>query len=178
MKSAHLRALPTADWQNIEPSIIGEPVRARLDPNQRAQLGAHYASESDIKTFVEPVLMAPCRANGSRRIRREIAPQISQARGRPSAGKSSPHFKPSSREPHGIGPGLRQWKFSIHSPFNCCFRWKRRSLLPQRRLGLDVAPQVTVQQLRAIELNAYAFELAQVSVQIGYLQWRRDDESR
>jgi type II restriction/modification system DNA methylase subunit YeeA len=32
-----------------------------------------------------------------------------------------------------------------------------------------------VQQLKAIELNAYAFELAQVSVQIGYLKWRRDN---
>jgi hypothetical protein len=32
-----------------------------------------------------------------------------------------------------------------------------------------------VQQLKAIELNAYAFELAQVAVQIGYLQWRRDN---
>ena len=32
-----------------------------------------------------------------------------------------------------------------------------------------------MQQLRAIELNAYAYELAQVSVQIGFLQWRRDN---
>ena len=30
-------------------------------------------------------------------------------------------------------------------------------------------------QLRAIEINPYAFELAQVTVQIGYLQWRRDN---
>jgi hypothetical protein len=35
--------------------------------------------------------------------------------------------------------------------------------------------QVSVQQLKAIEINPYAFELAQVSVQIGYLQWRRDN---
>ncbi len=42
-------------------------------------------------------------------------------------------------------------------------------------LGWTLAPQVSVQQLRAIELNAYAFELAQVSVQIGFLQWRRDN---
>jgi hypothetical protein len=32
-----------------------------------------------------------------------------------------------------------------------------------------------VLQLKAIELNAYAFELAQVAVQIGYLKWRRDN---
>ena len=38
-----------------------------------------------------------------------------------------------------------------------------------------VEPRVGVQQLKAIEINPYAFELAQVSVQIGYLQWRRDN---
>ena len=32
-----------------------------------------------------------------------------------------------------------------------------------------------MQQLRAIEINPYAFELAQASVQIGFLQWRRDN---
>ena len=43
------------------------------------------------------------------------------------------------------------------------------------QLGFAFKPQVNVQQLRAIEINPYAFELAQVSVQIGYLQWRRDN---
>jgi type II restriction/modification system DNA methylase subunit YeeA len=43
------------------------------------------------------------------------------------------------------------------------------------QLGFKLAPQVSVQQLRAIEINPYAFELAQVSVQIGFLQWRRDN---
>ena len=32
-----------------------------LEPEQRSQLGAHYTSEADIKTLVEPVLMAPLR---------------------------------------------------------------------------------------------------------------------
>src|SRR2546430_11101212 len=43
------------------------------------------------------------------------------------------------------------------------------------QLGFKFEPRVNVQQLKAIELNAYAFELAQVSVQIGYLKWRRDN---
>src|ERR1051326_5797433 len=43
------------------------------------------------------------------------------------------------------------------------------------QLGFSLKPQVNVQQLKAIEINPYAFELAQVSVQIGYLQWRRDN---
>jgi type II restriction/modification system DNA methylase subunit YeeA len=43
------------------------------------------------------------------------------------------------------------------------------------QLGFSFKPQVSVQQLKAIEINPYAYELAQVSVQIGYLQWRRDN---
>jgi len=47
----------------------------------------------------------------------------------------------------------------------------------RRAMRLDILAKVSVQQLRAIELNAYAYELAQVSVQIGFLQWRRDNGS-
>jgi hypothetical protein len=43
------------------------------------------------------------------------------------------------------------------------------------QLGFRFEPRVSVQQLKAFELNAYAYELAQVSVQIGYLKWRRDN---
>src|ERR1039458_9279557 len=43
------------------------------------------------------------------------------------------------------------------------------------QLGFSFPPELSVQQLKAIEINSYAFELAQVSVQIGYLQWRRDN---
>ena len=42
-------------------------------------------------------------------------------------------------------------------------------------LGFQFTPEVGVHQLRAIEINPYAYELAQVTVQIGYLQWRRDN---
>ena len=41
------------------------------------------------------------------------------------------------------------------------------------QLGFQFKPEVGVHQLRAIEINPYAYELAQVTVQIGYLQWLR-----
>jgi hypothetical protein len=59
-----LRKLATAgeaDWQFIEPSIMGTLFERALDESQRSQLGAHYTSEADIRTLVEPVLMAPLR---------------------------------------------------------------------------------------------------------------------
>jgi hypothetical protein len=42
-------------------------------------------------------------------------------------------------------------------------------------MDVQVDARLNVQQLAAIEINPYAFELAQVSVQIGFLQWRRDN---
>src|SRR6266513_293610 len=54
-----------ADWQFIQPSIMGNLFERGLDPDHRAQLGAHYTSEEDIKTLVEPVLMAPLRREWS-----------------------------------------------------------------------------------------------------------------
>jgi hypothetical protein len=47
------------DWDSIEPSILGTLFERSLDPNKRAQLGAHYTSREDILAVVEPVLMAP-----------------------------------------------------------------------------------------------------------------------
>jgi hypothetical protein len=49
------------DWSQVEPSIFGTLFERTLDPDKRAQIGAHYTSKEDILTLVEPVLMAPLR---------------------------------------------------------------------------------------------------------------------
>jgi len=49
------------DWSSIEPSILGTLFERGLDPDKRAQLGAHYTSREDILLIVEPVLMRPLR---------------------------------------------------------------------------------------------------------------------
>ncbi len=68
LNEEEMSALTTAaeaDWQFIQPSIMGNLFERGLDPNQRAQIGAHYTSEEDILTIVEPVLMAPLRREWS-----------------------------------------------------------------------------------------------------------------
>ncbi len=49
------------DWSQVEPSIFGTLFERTLDPDKRAQIGAHYTSKQDILMLVEPVLMAPLR---------------------------------------------------------------------------------------------------------------------
>ena len=47
------------DWSEIDPSILGTLFERGLDPNKRAQLGAHYTDRDKIMLIVEPVVIRP-----------------------------------------------------------------------------------------------------------------------
>jgi type II restriction/modification system DNA methylase subunit YeeA len=50
------------DWGAVEPSIFGTLFERGLDPNKRSQLGAHFTDQQSIMRIVEPVVLAPLRA--------------------------------------------------------------------------------------------------------------------
>ena len=50
------------DWSAIEPSIFGTLFERGLDPSKRSQLGAHFTDQQSIMRIVEPVVLAPLRA--------------------------------------------------------------------------------------------------------------------
>ena len=50
------------DWSAIEPSILGTLFERGLDPDKRSQLGAHFTDQRSIMRIVEPVVLAPLRA--------------------------------------------------------------------------------------------------------------------
>ncbi|HEV3138433.1 MAG TPA: type IIL restriction-modification enzyme MmeI [Pirellulales bacterium] len=56
-----LIAVNAYDWSSVEPSIFGTLFERTLDPDKRAQIGAHYTSREDIVTLLEPVVMTPLR---------------------------------------------------------------------------------------------------------------------
>ncbi len=56
-----LAKIAEPDWSNIEPAVFGTLFEKSLDLDKRSQLGAHYTSQEDIVSIVEPVLMAPTR---------------------------------------------------------------------------------------------------------------------
>ena len=47
------------DWSEIDPSILGMLFERGLDPDKRAQLGAHYTDRDKIMLIVEPVVVRP-----------------------------------------------------------------------------------------------------------------------
>lgn len=45
------------DWSQIDPTIFGTLFERFLDPDKRAQIGAHYTDETKIMMLVEPVIV-------------------------------------------------------------------------------------------------------------------------
>ncbi|HEX8898704.1 MAG TPA: DNA methyltransferase, partial [Chthoniobacterales bacterium] len=162
-----------ADWQFIQPSIMGNLFERGLDPDQRAQLGAHYTSEEDIKTLVEPVLMAPLRREWNQ-LKGELAQSyaIGKASTKERAKLTAFHNKLSTIMV--LDPACGSGNF-LYVALQLLLDLEKELITFATQLGFRFEPRVSVQQLKAIELNAYAYELAQVSVQIGYLKWRRDN---
>ncbi|MFZ3374048.1 MAG: DNA methyltransferase [Chthoniobacterales bacterium] len=162
-----------ADWQFIQPSIMGNLFERGLDPDQRAQLGAHYTSEEDIKTLVEPVLMAPLRRDGGQ-IKSDLAPSYLKGKGNPAERAKLSAFHSRLATISVLDPACGSGNF-LYVSLQLLLDLEKELITFATQLGFKFEPRVSVQQLRAIELNAYAFELAQVAVQIGYLKWRRDN---
>jgi hypothetical protein len=56
---ALLNTALTLDWSEIDPSIFGTLFERGLDPDKRAQLGAHYTDREKIGLLVEAVVIRP-----------------------------------------------------------------------------------------------------------------------
>ena len=55
-------AAASLDWSLIDPTIFGTLFERFLDPDKRAQIGAHYTDPEKIMMIVEPVVLRPLRA--------------------------------------------------------------------------------------------------------------------
>ena len=180
-----------ADCQFIEPSIMGTLFERALEPEQRSQLGAHYTSEADIKTLVEPVLMQPFRSEWAKLKSGLVGDDVRSLKLKPGqktrANNESPHlvsykekrerlaaFQKKLAAVTVLDPACGSGNF-LYVSLQLLLGLEKEVITFATQLGFAFKPQVTVPQLQAIEINPYAFELAQVSVQIGYLQWRRDN---
>jgi hypothetical protein len=189
-----------AEWQFIEPSIMGTLFERALDDSQRAKLGAHYTSETDIKTLVEPVLMQPLRREWTE-IKRELLRSYSKGKGTAADRAVMEKFHRKISTLAVLDPACGSGNF-LYVSLQLLLALEKELLAFATQLGFGAAEvgtdrravrsekskrgapsgralpfrqSVGVHQLKAIEINPYAFELAQVSVQIGYLQWMRDN---
>ena len=66
VRDSTLLEVSRLNWALIEPAIFGTLFERGLDPDQRAQLGAHYTDRDAIWKLVEPRSCARCGASSWR----------------------------------------------------------------------------------------------------------------
>ncbi|MBN1343267.1 MAG: class I SAM-dependent DNA methyltransferase [Phycisphaerae bacterium] len=173
------------DWGSVEPAIFGTLFERSLDPNTRAQIGAHYTSREDILLVVEPVVMAPLRREWDE-VRRKVQEQLDRrALGKTKATRTKADttiadallaFVHRLATVRILDPACGSGNF-LYVAIQQLLDLEKEVITYAARpdIGVGLFPQVRPTQLHGIEINPYAAELAQVVIWIGYLQWMRDN---
>ena len=175
-------AAAALDWSEIDPSILGTLFERGLDPDKRSQLGAHYTDRDKIMLIVEPVVMRPWLAEWET-AKAEIAASLDKATAATSAATRTRRRREAKRL---LGAFLKRLRaFTVLDPacgsgnflylaLHALKDLEHRVQFEAEALGLEREfPAIGPANVRGIEINPYAAELARVSVWIGEIQWMR-----
>ena len=170
------------DWSEIDPSILGTLFERGLDPGKRAQLGAHYTDRDKIMLLVEPVVIRPWLADWKAE-KAEIAAELESAEAAKSPATRTKRRNEATRSYWTFLNRLRA--FTVLDPacgsgnflylaLQALKDLEHRVQLEAEALGFQRAfPEIGPANVKGIEINPYAAELARVSVWIGEIQWMR-----
>ena len=171
------------DWSDIDPSILGTLFERGLDPNKRAQLGAHYTDRDKIMLLVEPVVVRPLLAEWDAE-KTEITAELERAEAARSRPARTKRLNEAERRYRAFLNRLRG--FSVLDPacgsgnflylaLQALKDLEHRVQLEAEALGgfQRAFPEIGPANVKGIEINPYAAELARVSVWIGEIQWMR-----
>ena len=170
------------DWSEIDPSIFGTLFERGLDPDKRSQLGAHYTDREKIMLIVEPVIIRPLLAEWDTR-KSDIRASLERASAAKSRAARTRLRQQGERALQSFLERLR--KFLVLDPacgsgnflylaLHALKDIEHRVQLEAEAMGLERSfPAVGPGNVKGIEINAYAAELARVSVWIGEIQWMR-----
>ena len=175
-------AAAALDWSEIDPSILGTLFERGLDPDKRSQLGAHYTDRDKIMRIVDPVVVRPLLAEWEAAKADVAAAQdradrarsaAARARRRAEARRLLDGFLERLRGFTVLDPACGSGNF-LYLALHALKDLEHRVQLEAEALGLERGfPAVGPANVKGIELNAYAAELARVSVWIGEIQWMR-----
>ena len=171
------------EWAEVDPSILGTLFERGLDPNKRAQLGAHYTDRDKIMAIVEPVIRRPWLAEWEM-AKAEIAAWLAKAdaakslagktRQRGQADRLLQKFLERLRKFTVLDPACGSGNF-LYLALHALKDIEHQVQLEAEAMGFQRAfPMIGPANVKGIEVNPYAAELARVSVWIGELQWLRD----
>ncbi|PZR96554.1 MAG: class I SAM-dependent DNA methyltransferase [Stutzerimonas stutzeri] len=178
-----LQALHSFRWDLIDPTIFGTLFERFLDPDKRAQIGAHYTDPDKIMLIVEPVVMRPLRAEWEAvkaQIEKVMRPVLGEgARGlekrfetaRAKAELVRDQFIDRLCGLSILDPACGSGNF-LYLALQAVKDLEYKVLLESEALLLRRAlPRVGPRILRGIEINPLAAELARTVIWIGDIQW-------
>ncbi len=172
-------------WGLIDPTIFGTLFERFLDPDKRAQIGAHYTGVDKIMKIVEPVITRPLRREwvaAKAEIEALMAPVIGT---RTSASAEKKFLAAQAKAEAGrdafidrlaalriLDPACGSGNF-LYLALQTVKDIEYQAILDSEVLGLGrVMPRVGPEILHGIEINPFAAELARTTIWIGDIQWR------
>jgi type I restriction-modification system DNA methylase subunit len=184
-------AAASLDWSLIDPTIFGTLFERFLDPDKRAQIGAHYTDPDKIEMIVEPVVLRPLRAEwetAKAKIEAIMAPALegSGIGGKGVSAAIKKRFEATRAKAEIerdafidrlcalriLDPACGSGNF-LYLALQGVKDIEWRAILDCEALGLGMAvPRVDPQILHGIEINPFAAELARTTIWIGDIQWR------
>lgn len=187
-----LIAAGSLDWSLIDPTIFGTLFERFLDPDKRAQIGAHYTDPDKIMMIVEPVILRPLRAEWET-ARNEIEPiaeqanQLQQTQFSKAGARSfdkqitairakcdaiRDQFIERLRKITILDPACGSGNF-LYLALQGVKDIELKANLECEALGLSPrVPLIGPEIVHGIEINPLAAELARTTIWIGDIQWR------
>ena len=174
-----LLAASRMDWSAIEPSILGTLFERGLDPKIRAPLGANYTDPGTIMKLVRPVVVEPLEREWDA-AKAKIVPLVEKyqagGKGSQKAGQEAQAlflgYLERLKNFRVLDPACGSGNF-LYLALRALKDLEHRANLDAEALGLhrQLTIETSPDNVRGIEINAYAAELARVTVWIGEIQW-------
>lgn len=175
------------DWADIDPSIFGTLFERGLDPKKRSQLGAHYTDPDTIMKIVGPIIVDPWlkrwtdAKEGITNLmeRADIfgptAKTAAEKRQRTMAANEAQTrlktFLDELRHYTVLDPACGSGNF-LYLSLRSLKDIEHTVIVDAEHLGMGRQfPNVGPANVRGIELNEYAAELARITIWIGEIQW-------
>jgi hypothetical protein len=193
---SYLLQASSQDWTAVDPSIFGTLFERIIDPNKRAQIGAHYTPPSDILDVIEPVIFEPLFKEWED-LRSALEPLTKTffTEGEQTQKQANLYDTPlgSSAKDEAISkldkfldrlstvkvldPACGSGNFLYMTMQRLMdLEFSVRSTLRLLDPGKSVPSRIHPKQFYGFEINRYAHEIAGMVLWIGYLQWLRSHD--
>jgi len=174
-------AADSIDWRAIDPTIFGTLFERGLDPNCRAQLGAHYTDVATINKLIEPLITRPLTAEWEA-AKVEITHLLDRADRIKKASEKKQARKTAENLFYSYLERLRNFRVLdaacgsgnfLYLALHALKDLEHKAQIDAEMLGFpkQIDIQVGTDNILGIETNEYAAELARITVWIGDIQW-------